>query len=197
MPPACRWRGSGAASLAWQGPGSVFLATTGMSGAKPLDFGLAKLKDPGAEATRALDRGVARLQAQASAAPTDCAPLTQEGCLVGTVQYMAPEQLEGREADQRTDIFSFGCVLYEMTTGRKAFEGKTQASLIGSILLSEPPSMTSAKPSWSRRIILPCSAKSSWRPTTLYVRTGLAKPLTVSATPSSASTVSLTREWVS
>ena len=67
-------------------------------------------------------------------APTTAAELTAQGTILGTLQYMAPEQLEGQEADARTDIFAFGAVLYEMVTGKKAFEGKSQASLIGAIL---------------------------------------------------------------
>ena len=66
--------------------------------------------------------------------PTTPPNLTAQGTILGTFQYMAPEQLEGQEADARTDIFAFGAVLYEMVTGRKAFEGKTQASLISAIL---------------------------------------------------------------
>ena len=70
--------------------------------------------------------------------PTIAQPLTAEGTIVGTFQYMAPEQLEGSEADARSDLWALGCVLYEMATGRRAFEGKSQASLIGSIMSSQP-----------------------------------------------------------
>ena len=99
------------------------------AGAKLLDFGLAKLKPP--EQAGGL-----------SALPTQPADLTQQGAILGTFQYMAPEQLEGQEADARTDIFAFGTVVYEMVTGRKAFEGKSQASLIAAILEREPPVMS-------------------------------------------------------
>jgi serine/threonine protein kinase len=81
------------------------------SGAKLLDFGLAKT-GPG--------------PGDLAAMPTQ---LTQEGTILGTLQYMAPEQLEGKPVDARTDIFAFGAVLYEMVTGRKAFAGQTQASV--------------------------------------------------------------------
>ena len=70
--------------------------------------------------------------------PTTSPNLTAQGTILGTFQYMAPEQLEGQEADARTDIFAFGAVLYEMLTGRKAFEGKSHASLIGAILERRP-----------------------------------------------------------
>ena len=103
------------------------------AGAKLLDFGLAKLKPT--EQAGGL-----------SALPTQPANLTQEGAILGTFQYMAPEQLEGQEADARTDIFAFGAVVYEMVTGRKAFEGKSQASLIGAILRDDPPSITMLQP---------------------------------------------------
>src|SRR5262245_55530949 len=73
-------------------------------------------------------------------------PLTQQGAILGTFQYMAPEQLEGREVDARTDIFAFGAVLYEMLTGRKAFEGNSQASLIAAIMNSDPPQITTLQP---------------------------------------------------
>ena len=64
--------------------------------------------------------------------------VTAQGTIIGTMQYMAPEQVEGKEADARTDLFAFGAVLYEMLTGKKAFEGKSQASLIGAIMKAEP-----------------------------------------------------------
>src|SRR4030095_11591285 len=72
--------------------------------------------------------------------------LTQEGTLLGTFQYMAPEQLEGKEADPRTDIFAFGAVLYEMATGQKAFRGGSQASLISSIMKEDPAPISSVQP---------------------------------------------------
>ena len=74
------------------------------------------------------------------------APLTAQGTILGTFQYMAPEQVEGLDADARTDIFAFGAVLYEMLTGRKAFEGRSQASLIGAILEREPAPVASLQP---------------------------------------------------
>jgi len=85
------------------------------SGAKLLDFGLAKLRPVASVGTLAV-----------SAAPTVSSPLTGVGSIVGTFQYMAPEQVEGQEADARTDICAFGAVLYQMVTGKKVFEGKSQ-----------------------------------------------------------------------
>jgi len=111
-------------------PGNIMLTK---SGVKLLDFGLAKAMAP------VVPRG------SLTALPTQ-ADLTQEGTILGTFQYMAPEQLEGKEVDARTDIFAFGVVLYEMVTGRKAFEGKSQASLIAAILEHDPPPMTTFKP---------------------------------------------------
>ena len=78
--------------------------------------------------------------------PTVAQPLTTEGTIVGTFQYMAPEQLEGREADARGDIWALGCVLYEMATGRRAFEGRSQASLIAAILERQPPPLSESAP---------------------------------------------------
>src|SRR5207244_4813453 len=72
--------------------------------------------------------------------------LTQEGTIVGTFQYIAPEQLEGVEADARTDIFALGAVLYEMTTGRRAFDGKTKTSLIAAIVSGQPKSISELQP---------------------------------------------------
>ncbi len=111
-------------------PGNVMLTR---SGVKLLDFGLAKAVAPASQ------------QSSLTAFPTQHA-LTQEGTILGTFQYMAPEQLEGKEADSRTDIFAFGCVLYEMATGRKAFTGATQASLISSILRDEPQPISQVQP---------------------------------------------------
>ncbi len=105
------------------------------SGAKLLDFGLAKTAVPAVTAG-----SVSMLP---TAAPQT---LTARGMILGTFQYMAPEQIEGAEADARTDIFAFGCVLHEMLTGQKAFEGKTHASLIAAILEREPPPVTALQP---------------------------------------------------
>jgi eukaryotic-like serine/threonine-protein kinase len=111
-------------------PGNVMLTK---SGVKLLDFGLAKVMTapPPAGSLTAL--------------PTH-AGLTQEGTILGTFQYMAPEQLEGKEADRRSDIFAFGAVLYEMATGRKAFSGASQASLISAIMQNDPPPLSSVQP---------------------------------------------------
>jgi Tol biopolymer transport system component len=97
----------------------------------------------------------------ATALPTQ-ADLTQEGTIVGTVQYMAPEQLEGKEADARTDIFALGSVLYEMVAGKKAFSGKSQATLIGAILHSEPVPVSALEPTCPPaldRLVTTCLAK--------------------------------------
>ena len=101
-------------------PGNIMLTKTG---AKLLDFGLAKQRVTGPVESSGL-----------SAAQTIASPVTSAGSIVGTFQYMAPEQLEGQEADARTDIFAFGAVLYEMVTGKRAFEGPSQASLIHAIM---------------------------------------------------------------
>ncbi|MCZ6696809.1 MAG: protein kinase [Acidobacteria bacterium] len=120
------------------------------SGAKLLDFGLAKSAEPSVSTT-----GL-------SASPTMASPLTAEGTIVGTFQYMSPEQIEGSPADARSDIFSFGTVMYEMVTAKKAFDGKTQASLIGSIMKEEPrPIATLAPmtPPGLSRLVKTCLAK--------------------------------------
>jgi serine/threonine-protein kinase len=82
----------------------------------------------------------------ASYSPTVARGLTMEGTLLGTFQYMSPEQLEGKDADHRADIWALGCVLYEMATGRRAFVGESQASLIGAILKDDPPPMRDVQP---------------------------------------------------
>jgi len=117
------------------------------SGAKLLDFGLAKESPLGGDTPT--DATVARA-------------LTSEGTIVGTFQYMAPEQLEGASVDARTDIFALGAVLYEMATGRRAFEGKSRASLIASILGTQPPPIAQLRPMTPPaldRLVQSCLAK--------------------------------------
>jgi serine/threonine protein kinase/Tol biopolymer transport system component len=119
------------------------------SGVKLLDFGLAK--------------AVAPLSTQSSLTglPTQQG-LTEEGTILGTFQYMAPEQLEGKDADARTDLFAFGAVLYEMATGRKAFSASSRASLIAAIMSAEPPPISSIQqmsPPALDRIVKTCLAK--------------------------------------
>src|ERR1700687_5594437 len=128
-------------------PGNIMLTKTGT---KLLDFGLAKLRQDAAPATPLSDLATVN------------DPLTAQGSIVGTLQYMAPEQLEGKEVDARTDIFAFGAVVYEMATGKKAFEGKSQASLIAAILEREPPAMSSLQPMTPPaldRVVKKCLAK--------------------------------------
>ncbi len=110
-------------------PGNVMLTKEGV---KLLDFGLAKAFAPTASPE------------SATSADTAQKDLTRDGTIVGTVQYMAPEQLEGREADARTDIFALGSVLYEMTTGKKAFSGASRASLMAAILEKQPEPLSLA-----------------------------------------------------
>ena len=113
-------------------PGNIMLTK---SGAKLLDFGLAKLRPPGAIGREGF-----------STETTQSAPLTERGSILGTLQYMAPEQLEGKEADARADLFSFGAVVYEMVTGTRAFAGDSTASVIAAILGANPPAMVDLRP---------------------------------------------------
>src|SRR5262245_35691420 len=127
-------------------PGNVMLTKTGV---KLLDFGLAKAIAPPAE------------KSSLTSLPTQQG-LTQEGTILGTFQYMAPEQLEGKEADGRTDIFSLGATLYEMATGKKAFSATSQASLIGAILHTDPPPISTVQamsPPALDRVVKTCLAK--------------------------------------
>lgn len=113
---------------------------------KPANVMLAK------EGAKLLDFGLAKLRARAARAPTGATELatatvgTTPGTIMGTVPYMAPEQLEGKDCDSRTDLFAFGAVLYEMLTGRRAFPGDSEASVISAIMSSEPPALASLQP---------------------------------------------------
>jgi Tol biopolymer transport system component len=135
-------------------PANVFLVRSGAASAPPvaklLDFGLAKSAAP-----IVANSGQSML-------PTTPPNLTAQGTILGTFQYMAPEQIEGLEADARTDIFAFGALLFEMLIGRTAFEGKTRASLLGAILKDEPPRVTALQPvapPMIDRIVATCLAK--------------------------------------
>jgi serine/threonine protein kinase len=139
-------------------PANVMLTK---AGAKLMDFGLAKpelsiaSKAVGTFTPSTPTMNLASLTAAAS-------PLTQKGTIVGTFQYMAPELLQGGEADARSDLFSFGCVLYEMVTGRRAFEGKSQLSVFSAILEKDPEPISASQPSappMLDRVVRACLAK--------------------------------------
>jgi eukaryotic-like serine/threonine-protein kinase len=135
-------------------PGNVMLvkAPGREVSATLLDFGLAK-------SVAVVTAGTAL-----DAAATMTSPLTGRATVVGTLPYMSPEQLEGRELDARSDIFSFGALLYEMITGRRAFDGASEASVIGAILERDPPSMASSlAPPALDRIVRRCLAKDRER----------------------------------
>jgi eukaryotic-like serine/threonine-protein kinase len=127
------------------------------SGVKLLDFGLAKpLATPVGMSSSIV-------------ATMTHSPLTTEGTLVGTFQYMSPEQLEGRDADARSDIFALGCVLYEMSSGKRAFDGKSTASVVASIMGSEPPPLSAIAPltppalEWATRKCMAKDPEERWQ----------------------------------
>jgi Tol biopolymer transport system component/predicted Ser/Thr protein kinase len=129
-------------------PGNIMLTR---EGAKLLDFGLAKAH-----------ASVAATEVELTASPTESQPLTAAGTVLGTYQYMAPEQLEGKEVDARTDIFALGAVLYEMATGRRAFEGNSAASMIAEIMHEQPQPASQVQPMTPPaldRVIQTCLAK--------------------------------------
>jgi serine/threonine protein kinase len=134
-------------------PGNIMLTR---SGAKLMDFGLARATGLASHA------GSGASIATMTQSPTVAQPLTAEGSIVGTFQYMSPEQLEGKEADERSDLWALGCVLYEMATGKRAFDGKSQASLITSIMGSEPAPISQVAPMAPPaldRVVRACLAK--------------------------------------
>jgi len=114
-------------------PGNVMLTK---SGSKLMDFGLAKPITPAVPPSSGLTQTLAR----------SSQPLTAEGTVVGTFQYMSPEQVEGKDADPRSDIFALGAVLYEMVSGKRAFEGKTTASVLAAVLERQPAPISSIQP---------------------------------------------------
>jgi serine/threonine protein kinase len=119
------------------------------AGIKVLDFGLAKFEQ--SKAVAAADEALTR------------AALTQEGSILGTMQYMAPEQLQGKAIDTRADMFSFGCVLYEMITGKRAFDGANSASVIAAILERPAPSVSAVAPASLDRVLKRCLEKDADR----------------------------------
>src|SRR6202795_4715931 len=128
-------------------PSNVMLTKTG---AKLMDFGLAK------------DLELAPLATALTEMTVEQSKLTGKGTIVGTFQYMAPEQLEGKEADTRTDIFALGELIYEMATGKPAFSGQSRASLIAAILTAEPQPMANLQPMTPlalERVVKKCLAK--------------------------------------
>ena len=132
-------------------PGNIMLTKVG---AKLMDFGLAKASVANAAAASNLT--------MTTSTPPGSHPLTAQGTVVGTFQYMSPEQVEGKPADPRSDIFALGAVLYEMTTGQRAFEGKTAASAMAAVLEREPAPITSLQPMTPpafERLVKACLAK--------------------------------------
>ncbi len=132
-------------------PGNIMLTKVG---AKLMDFGLAKTSLAGAASASNLN--------VTASTPPGSHPLTAQGTVIGTFQYMSPEQVEGKPADARSDIFALGAVLYEMATGKRAFEGKTATSAMAAVLERDPPPITSLQPMTPpafERLVKACLAK--------------------------------------
>ncbi len=138
-------------------PGNIMLTK---SGAKLMDFGLAKATPAGFDgASKAPVLSTAMTMSEAS----PLSPLTTAGSLIGTIQYMSPEQIEGKEADPRSDLFALGGILYEMATGGRPFEGKSQISIASAILEKEPAPITSVQPATPQafeHLVNTCLAKN-------------------------------------
>lgn len=140
-------------------PGNIMLT---QSGAKLMDFGLAK--PLGFQTTNPNSAVPPSFTAAATlSGPSPLSPLTTAGTIIGTIQYMSPEQIEGKEADARSDIFAFGAVLYEITAGKRPFEGKSQLSLASSILEKDPEPVSTLKsqiPAAFEHVITTCLSKN-------------------------------------
>jgi Tol biopolymer transport system component/predicted Ser/Thr protein kinase len=140
-------------------PGNVMLTKTG---AKLLDFGLAKPLSAVAAASSSASAPSFTAAATLSSPTPLASPFTTHGSMVGTIQYMSPEQIEGREADARSDIFAFGAMLYEMATRKRAFAGKSQIKVASAILEDEPQPIRELQPSIApaiERVLATCLAK--------------------------------------
>jgi len=140
-------------------PGNIMLTP---GGAKLMDFGLAKPLALGNTAARSAS-APSFTAADTISGPSPLSPLTTAGTIIGTIQYMSPEQIEGKEADARSDIFAFGAVLYEMATGKRAFQGKSNLSMASSILEKEPDPISTIQPLAPKafeQTIMTCLAKS-------------------------------------
>jgi Tol biopolymer transport system component/predicted Ser/Thr protein kinase len=138
-------------------PGNIMLTK---NGAKLMDFGLAKAAVSGLTSAASAPLLSA---AKTVSGTTPLSPLTSAGMVIGTIQYMAPEQIEGKEADARSDLFALGAVLYEMTTGKRPFDGKSQLSLASAILEKEPEPIRTLKPltpAAFERVVSTCLAKN-------------------------------------
>jgi eukaryotic-like serine/threonine-protein kinase len=141
-------------------PGNIMLT---QAGAKLMDFGLAKPQNLNSANSASASAPPSFTAAPTLSGPSPLSPLTTAGRIVGTIQYMSPEQIEGKEADARSDIFAFGAVLYEMAAGRRPFQGKSQISLASAILESDPEPLSTLKPETSRafeHIVTTCLQKN-------------------------------------
>jgi len=139
-------------------PGNVMLTK---SGAKLMDFGLAKAMTAGTSSAGAQAPLLSAARTMSGASPLS--PLTTAGAVIGTIQYMSPEQIEGKDADARSDLFALGAVLYEMTTGNRPFDGKSQISVASSILEKNPQPISALQPLTPlpfERIVDACLAKN-------------------------------------